>query len=86
MDKIKTVLFHRYAGKAWCYNGDGYEGVHWSDSMKKPTEKELLEQFDDVMAEIEAEKLARQNASESARAKLAALGLTEAEVKAIIGG
>ena len=85
MDKIKIVLLHRYAGKAWCYNGDGYQGVHWSDSMPKPTEQELLNQYDDVAAEIEAEKIARQNASESAKAKLASLGLTDAEIKALVG-
>lgn len=85
MDKIKTVLLHRYAGKAWCYNGDGIEGLHWTDSTPKPTEKQLLDQFDDVMAEIQAQRAAAQNAKQSARNKLAALGLTEAEVNALVG-
>jgi len=85
MDKLLTVLLHRYAGKAWCYNHEGYEGIRWTDSMPKPTDQELLDQFDDVAAEIAAEKLARQNAAESARAKLAALGLTDDEIAALVG-
>jgi hypothetical protein len=91
-DQLLTVLFRRYAGKAWCYNGDGYAGLAWTDEEPKPTEQELLAQFADVEAEIVAEKQAQAEvaaqkdaAKQSARTKLAALGLSEAEVNALLG-
>lgn len=84
-DPLLLVLQHRYAGKAWCYNGDGIEGLRWSDETRQPTEAELLSQLDEVMKEIEATNQARQAASVSARAKLSALGLTEAELAALLG-
>lgn len=85
MDKIKTVLLHRYAGKLWCYNGDGYDGLHWTDNEPKPTEKQLLSQFDDVIAEIKALNEQREQASLSAKTKLKNLGLTDEEITALVG-
>jgi hypothetical protein len=85
MDKIAIVLLNRYAGKAWCYNHDGYEGIRWTDSSPKPTEAELLAQFDEVKAEIDARRAAENAARASALTKLAALGLSEAEVAALLG-
>ena len=84
-DKLRLVLINRYGGKAWCYNGDGYEGIAWTDSTPKPSEQELLDKYDDVVDEIQAAADAKVAALASARAKLAALGLTEAEVKALVG-
>jgi len=92
-DPLLLVLQHRFAGKAWCYNGEGYDGVHWSDDEPKPTEKQLLAQVSAVETEIAEQKqafadaeAARKQATVSAKAKLAALGLTDDEINALLGG
>lgn len=92
-DALLLVLQHRYAGKAWCYNGDGYQGLRWTDDEPKPSEAHLFAQVEDVMTEIAEQKQAqadaaqaKQEATASARTKLAALGLTDEEVSALLGG
>lgn len=84
-DNLLIVLQHRYAGKSWCYNGDGYEGLHWTDEAPKPTEDELLSQLDDVNDEIVERNKARADASLSAKTKLRKLGLTDDEIAALVG-
>jgi hypothetical protein len=86
MDEIATVLHARYAGKSWCYNHSGYDGLHWTDGSTKPTEAELLAEYESVVAEQRAARAAHDAARASALTKLAALGLTEAEVAALLGG
>jgi len=59
------------------------------DGVKRHATPEEINGIISVMAEVEEFKLSQQAAfaaKESAKAKLAALGLTEAEVNAIIGG
>jgi hypothetical protein len=86
MTDYAAVLAAKYADKQWVINGDDYEGLEWLDDAPKPTKKQL----DDLWPEIYNKALesieARAAAAASARAKLAALGLSEAEVAAIIGG
>lgn len=62
--------------------------VQIDDTVREATPEEAA-RFEALAAEAEAQEqalLAAVAAKESAKAKLAALGLTEAEVNAIIGG
>jgi hypothetical protein len=80
-----TILSLKYKGAEWTLEGDDYEGLNWISDSKKPTKTELDAQWDSVKSEIDAEKQAKIDLKISAIAKLAALGLTEDEAKAIIG-
>lgn len=86
MTDYAAVLSRRHAGREWTLNGDDYEGLTMLDGGSKPSKKSLDDAWLDVQAEIAAEHQAKIDAHNSALAKLAALGLTEEEVNAIIGG
>lgn len=86
MTDYAAILTRRYQGREWKLEGDDYEGLTMLDGGDKPTKQALDNAWPAVKAEIEAQANARQAARESALAKLAALGLTEAEIAAIIGG
>lgn len=79
------VLIRRHAGLEWILNGNDYEGLVMLDDSQKPTKKMLDEAWPEVEAEIKAEQAARHAAETSARTKLKALGLTDAEVAALVG-
>ncbi len=77
----------------WAVEGDDYSTIVWlNEEIPKPTKKaveaEIKRQKEKIAAE-EAAKLeaeaATQAAKESALAKLAKLGLTQEEAKAVIG-
>lgn len=59
--------------------------THDGKTVREMTANEYAE-YQQLSEEIEARNLSVVFAKESAKAKLAALGLTEAEVNAIIGG
>jgi hypothetical protein len=80
-----TILTLKYEGSEWTLNGDDYSGLIWHSDSPKPTKATLDGLWESVQAEIEAEKESKINAKLSAIIKLAALGLTEDEAKAIIG-
>lgn len=86
MTDYTIVLTRRYADRKWTMNGDDYEQLIMLDGGDKPTKEALDDVWESVLEEIRAEKQAAIAAKESAKAKLAALGLTEAEVNALIGG
>lgn len=52
---LGLVLAKRYADKLWTLIGESYDGLEWKDSSKKPTEKILLAQWEEVKAESEKE-------------------------------
>jgi hypothetical protein len=79
------ILSTNYAGKQWALNGDSYEGLDWMDSSTKPTKAELDALWESTQTAQTAKKEAEILAKESALAKLTALGLTEAEIKALTG-
>jgi len=85
MTDYATVLARRHAGREWQLDGDDYEGLTMLDGGSKPSKKSLDDAWEDVQAEIAAEEVAAIAAKESAKAKLAALGLTEEEVSALLG-
>ncbi len=80
-----TILTRKYQGSEWVLDGDNYEGLTWISETTKPSKAELDAKWDIVKSEINAEKQAKIDLKVSAIAKLAALGLTEDEAKAIIG-
>jgi hypothetical protein len=79
------ILSVNYAGSEWSLNGDFYEGLDWIDSSPKPTKAELDALWESTQATIAAKKQAVIDTKASALAKLAALGLTQDEVKALVG-
>lgn len=85
MTDYATVLTRRHPGREWILDGDNYAGLTMLDSENKPTKKSLDDAWPEVQAEIAAEKAAAEAAVVSGRAKLAALGLTQAEIAALIG-
>lgn len=80
-----AVLSRRHPGREWSLNGDDYDGLIMLDGGAKPSKKALEDAWPEVAAEIAAEVDAKNATISSARAKLAALGLTEAEVAALLG-
>ena len=79
------ILSIHYVGKSWSLNGDDYEGLTWLDESPKPTKDELDALWESTQATLLAQKQAVIDTKASALAKLAALGLTEDEVKALVG-
>lgn len=92
MVDIQTVLNRIRPGAEWTLDGDSYEGLTWLDDSPKPTAEEVDEAFPVVAEQIAAEEQAAKDAAQeleeqraSAMAKLAMLGLTPEEVRAVIG-
>jgi hypothetical protein len=79
------ILSVNYAGKQWSLDGDSYDGLNWLDNSPKPTKAELDALWESTKAEIAAQKQAAKDVKASALAKLTALGLTQDEVKALVG-
>ena len=81
---ISAVLFKKFANAQWSLNDNDYTQLEWlSESPKKPTLAKLKELWPEVESAQLDEAKAKIAARESALAKLAALGLTEAEVAAL---
>jgi hypothetical protein len=73
-------------GAEWSMNGDDVEGITWHTPDVEPlTQAEVdaeVIRLEQAAVDAEAERIA---ALESARAKLAALGLNDVEVAAVLG-
>ena len=78
------ILSINYVGKSWSLDGDSYDGLTWSDSSPKPTQSELNALWEATQATIATKAQAVIDAKASALAKLTALGLTQAEVTALV--
>jgi hypothetical protein len=79
------ILSVNYVGKQWALDGDAYDGLTWLDTSPKPTQAELDALWESTQATVAAQKQAAIDTKASALAKLAALGLTQDEVKALVG-
>ena len=67
--------------------GDTYDGIEWIIQPETiPSKEEVLEKIAELDALGQQEQDAKAAAKESALTKLQALGLTEEEIKALIGG
>jgi len=85
--KYSTILTYKYAGQEWSINNEDYKTLQWFSDSNKPTKDKLDSLVDEVTAIIEAEKQAKIDAKATAEAKLAALGLTADDLKALgLGG
>jgi hypothetical protein len=85
MPDYSWILTCNYAGKQWSLDGESYDGLIWLDSSPKPTQAELDALWESTQAIVAAKEQAAIDTKASALAKLAALGLTQDEVKALIG-
>jgi hypothetical protein len=79
------ILATNYPTDKWSLAGDSYEGLTWLSNTPKPTQAELDALWESTQATLAAQKQAAIDAKVSALAKLAALGLTQDEVKALVG-
>ena len=85
MIDYSQILSVNYPTAQWSLSGESYSGLNWLDTSPKPTQAELDALWESTQATIAAQKQAAIDAKASALAKLAALGLTQDEVKALIG-
>jgi hypothetical protein len=82
MTDYSAVLRVAYKDAAWAIDGAKYEGIIWLDDAPMPSR----EQMDALWPDVQSQMAAAVDARASALAKLQALGLTEAEALALVGG
>lgn len=85
MIDYSQILSVNYSDKQWALSGNFYEGLDWLDSSTKPTQAELDALWESTQAAQIAKQQAEIAVKESALSKLTALGLTQDEVKALLG-
>jgi len=85
MSNYAMILTENYVGKQWSLDGTTYDGLQWHDTTPKPTQAELDALWESTQAQIAAKDQAAANHKASALSKLTALGLTQDEVKALLG-
>jgi hypothetical protein len=84
--KIAEVLL-KMGYKEFVVRGDTYEGIEWIEQPESiPTKEQILAKIPEFELLEQQEAEAKIVAKESAVAKLSALGLTEEEIKALLGG
>ena len=85
MINYALILSTNYVGKQWALDGNDYDGLQWLDTSPKPNKDELDALWESTQATVAEQKAQAIAVKQSALAKLAALGLTEDEVKALVG-
>jgi hypothetical protein len=85
MTDYAAVLTRRHAGRQWVLNGNEYNQLIMLDDGETPSKTSLDAAWPAVQAEIAAECDAQAAARTSGLAKLSALGLTDAEIAALVG-
>jgi hypothetical protein len=79
------IITVNYAGSRWTLDGNSYDGLTWHSNTPKPTQAELDALWESTQTAVAAKEQAAKDVKASALAKLAALGLTQDEVKALVG-
>jgi hypothetical protein len=82
------ILEINYPNTNWTLDGYSYDGLTWIEGLNtipKPTQAELDALWESTKAAVAAKEQAAKDVKASALAKLAALGLTQDEVKALVG-
>lgn len=85
MIDYSLILTTNFLGKAFVLVGRDYEGLDWQDQSPKPTQAELDALWEATQTAQAAKKQAATTAKQSAISKLAKLGLTDTEIKALTG-
>ena len=85
MPDYSQILSINYPNTIWSLDGNSYAGLVWMDASPKPTQAELDALWESTQATLADKKAQAEATKASALAKLAALGLTQDEVKALIG-
>jgi len=70
---------------SWTIYGDDYSGIIWHDGEPYITEEQFNQGKLDLPAWLESKQLEKQNKKQTALAKLEQLGLTEEDIKSILG-
>jgi len=84
MPNYAQILSTNYVGKQWSLVGEDYANLDWLDFSPKPTQSELDALWESTQATVVAKEQAVKDVKASALAKLAALGLTADEIKALL--
>jgi hypothetical protein len=66
-------------------SGEDINTLVWENGTQPINKQDILDLVPECLAEIEAEEQAKINAKQSAISKLKAIGLTDEEIKALIG-
>lgn len=85
MIDYSLILATHYLDFEWTLNGDSYDGLTWLSNTPKPTQAELNALWELTQTTVAAKAQAVIDTKASALAKLTALGLTQDEVKALVG-
>jgi hypothetical protein len=85
MIDYSKILSTNYVEKSWSLDGNSYDGLNWFDASPKPTQAELDALWESTQAQVLAKKEQAEATKASALAKLSALGLTQDEIKALVG-
>ena len=85
MINYALILATNYVGKEWSLNNNSYDELTWLSDTPKPTQAELDALWESTQAAVAAKEQAAKDVKASALAKLAALGLTQDEIKALVG-
>jgi hypothetical protein len=85
MIDYSQILATNYPTAQWTLDGNSYDGLTWLSDTPKPIQAELDALWESTQATIAAKKQSAIDVKASALAKLAALGLTQDEVKALVG-
>ena len=56
---IAMILTKNYSNCKWSLDGDNYSGLNWFDELPKPSEKELLKQWNAVAYELALDTVKR---------------------------
>jgi len=78
------ILTVNFPNSQWSMIGESYDGLNWLSDTPKPTQAELDALWESTQAVVAAKEQAAKDVKDSALAKLAALGLTQDEVKALV--
>lgn len=82
IDLSKCLVF-LFPNVEWALDDNNYEKLQWFSQSKKPTLAELEAAWPDVVADEQAKEQAKKDAKAAAEAKLAALGLSVDDLKAL---
>jgi hypothetical protein len=85
MPNYAQIITLNYPNNSWSLTDNDYATLQWLSDTPKPTQAELDALWESTQATVAAQKQAAIDTKASALAKLAALGLTQDEVKALVG-